>query len=546
MKHILTVLFSLLVVLLWAQEDPQFDRILQDYFQPEGPGATAVVVKGGDIVYAGAIGKADVELNVAMAVDHVFRLGSITKQFTAIAIMMLQEEGALAVTDPITNYLTEYPTHGHEITVEHLLTHTSGIQSYTSIPGFMQNETRKDLKLDELIEVFQDMDMNFSPGEEWRYNNSGYILLGAIIEEVSGKSYAEFIQEKIFDPLQMKNSYYGSHSRIIPMRASGYQPQDGGIANARYLSMTLPHAAGSLLSTVEDLAKWNTAVFDHRLVSEHSLKEVFTPYITSDGENTRYGYGWQIHQLLGSKIYRHGGGIFGFLTTGLYAPEEDVYVAVLSNCNCNSPEDAGTRMMALAIGKSLEAEEISMSPEQLREYIGVYAIEDSEEKRVLRLEGGKLFSQRGDNQEFRIFPVEKDVFAFDQLLIRMKIKRDENAEIVGHYMLTPEGEKTYAALTKEEVKVQEEVHVPEQTLDRYVGRYALTPDFIITVSRQEDRLMAQATGQGAFVLTPRDQVTFVVPQVGARVVFTVQDSGVCDELVLHQGGQVMPAKRIKD
>lgn len=202
--------------------------------------------------------------------------------------------------------------------------------------------------------------------------------------------------------------------------------------------------------------------------------------------------------------------------------------------------------MAHAIGKSLEVEEIKLPEELLSEYVGVYAIEDADENRVIRLEDGHLVSQRGDNQQFGIYPYAKDKFAYENLLTRMEVTRGADGKISGHYMLTPQGDKSFAMLTDDKVEAPEVVVVPIEVLDKYIGKYELMPDFILTVSRQDDRLMAQATGQAAFMLTPRDQTTFVVPQVGARIEFQVQDSGDCDELILYQGGQTMPAPRMSD
>ncbi|MEM7351630.1 MAG: serine hydrolase domain-containing protein [Acidobacteriota bacterium] len=331
----------------------RIDRLMTASYAADEPGAAVIVVDDGEVVYRGARGMANLELGVPLTPDHVFRLGSITKQFTAVAILLLEERGKLSVQDPITKYLPDYPTDGHTITIEHLLTHTSGIFSYTSIPGYMDAKVQRDLTVDELIDEFDDQEMEFAPGERWSYSNSGYVLLGAIIEKVSGSSYADFIDEHIFTPLGMTASEYGG-LQLIPKRAAGYARDGaGGYRNAPYLSMTQPHAAGSLLSTVDDLALWDRALDSDELLAASSRQRMFTPYDLAGGDPTTYGYGFVIDTFRGTRAISHGGGIFGFSTFAVRLPEEGVYVAVLSN---GAPVDPGLiaqKLAALAIGKPL-------------------------------------------------------------------------------------------------------------------------------------------------------------------------------------------------
>jgi len=480
MKSVLVgIVCSLTICALNAQS--QYDDILHEYFEMDGNGAAAIVTKGDNVLYKTAIGKANLELNVDMTPDHIFRIGSITKQFTSTAIMMLHEEGKLDINNAITDYLKDYPTNDQLITVEHLLTHTSGIQSYTDLPGFMEKEVRFDLTVSELIDVFKDEPMNFDPGENWRYNNSGYILLGAIIESVSGETYEDYIEKHIFDELGMESSYYDNNEEIVAMRATGYQPGDGGsIINSDYISMTLPYAAGSLMSTVGDLNTWNSAFMDGKLISSESMDRVFTPYVLNDGDDTGYGYGWSISKIGGKQSYEHGGGIFGFLSMGIYIPEDDVYVAILSNCTCQSPDQAALRMAALASGVSLEFEKIEVSEQALQEFVGVYAIEDSEDKRVFTVEKGQLHSQRAGGQVYPLNAYEKDKFYYDTRTT-VAFDRDEAGRVVGQTVTARTGAEGYATLTDDEIIVAEIVDVSRAILENYVGNYQLTEDFDIEI-----------------------------------------------------------------
>jgi CubicO group peptidase (beta-lactamase class C family) len=357
-KTTIFLTFCLLANLAFAQQkdDKQlfanFDKMLSEQFKTNETGATALVARKGQVIYKKAFGMANLENNIPMQVDHVFRIGSITKQFTAVAILQLMEQGKLSLQDEITKFIPDYPTHGHKITIEHLLTHTSGIQSYTSMIDF-EKQVTLDLKPTELIDYFKNEPMEFAPGTKWSYNNSGYFLLGYIIEKVSGKTYPQYIEENFFKPLGMTNSLFGSDSKIVKNRAGAYEKDSTGFVNAPYLNMNLPYSAGSIQSTVEDLFKWHQAVHSYKLVKKESLDKAFTKYKLTDGKETEYGYGWGLGDIQGSPTIGHGGGIPGFLTQSIYLPKEDVFVAVFSNCGCNPPFDIGDKMATLAIGKTI-------------------------------------------------------------------------------------------------------------------------------------------------------------------------------------------------
>ncbi|MBP6687313.1 MAG: beta-lactamase family protein, partial [Lacibacter sp.] len=364
-----------------------FDSILNKEFKETEPGVTAIVVQKGQIIYKKAIGMADVELNVPLQPDMIFRIGSISKQFTAVAILQLAEQGKLSLQDDIKKYIPQLPFK-EIITIEHLLNHTSGIVSYTSKPDF-PDKMRTDMKPMEIINLTTNDSLEFKPGSKWNYNNTGYIILGYIIEKISGKTYEEYVHQYLFTPAGMNNSFYGSEARIIRNRAKGYEREKNVLQNSDYISMTLPYAAGSLLSTVEDLWKWNKALYSYKLVKKEWIDKATTPYLLPNGKSTRYGYGLSINFVQGSKAIEHGGGIPGFLTDAIYLPNEDVFVAVFSNCDCKSPDNVTYKIAALAIGKPLNLIAIPLSEADAKTYEAVYTNEDGEE-RVIRYANGKL------------------------------------------------------------------------------------------------------------------------------------------------------------
>jgi CubicO group peptidase (beta-lactamase class C family) len=385
-----------------SQAASQYATILSSVYKSDQPGAAALVSKGDDIIFLGAAGMADLELGVPLAPDMVFEIGSITKQFTAAAIMLLAEEGKLAVSDAMTQHLPSYPSYGQNITVEHLLTHTSGIVSYTGIPGYMASKVRADVTVQQLIDVFKDLPVQFAPGERYAYNNSGYILLGAIVEAAIGMRYEDFVRKRFFEPLGMKTAYYGCSTCIIPRRASGYDGGPNGLTNQRYLSFTQPYAAGSLMMTVSDLHRWSRALFGGKVMSAASLKRMTTPYVLKNGQPTTYGYGLSIADLRGRRAIRHGGGIFGFVTDALYLPDQDVFVAVFSNNAAGgiNPGLPASKLAALAVGDPFpEFTEVTVPEDVLRRYVGVYEIKDA--SRTVTFRDGALYTQRTGGAQTR-------------------------------------------------------------------------------------------------------------------------------------------------
>jgi D-alanyl-D-alanine carboxypeptidase len=421
------LIFSLSVTLTAFAQAPAandklaaaFDADLAKMFKPNEPGAAVIVVKDGQVIFRKGYGMANLELGVANAPDHIFRIGSITKQFTAVSILMLIEQGKLALTDEITKFLPDYPmptlAQNHKITVEHLLTHTSGIKSYTDLPEWLPL-WRKDLTMTELIDLFKNKPMDFAPGTQMKYNNSGYVLLGAIIEKVSGMKYGEFVEQKIFAPLGMTSSFYDNTKRVIPRRVAGYDKEGASYVNAEYLSMSQPHAAGSLMSTVDDLAKWDAALYTEKLVKQSSLQRAWTSYVLTDGKPTNYGYGWGIGMQEGLKRISHTGGIHGFTCEAVRLPESRVYVAILTNRG-GGTGNLTKKFAVLASGKEWKEPSppasakpaVAVSESVLERYVGEYQLAPNFSITVTR-EGAQLFGQATGQQRFEMTPESETKF----------------------------------------------------------------------------------------------------------------------------------------
>lgn len=520
----------------------QIGKILAETYAGDEPGAAVIVVDDGEVIYRGARGMANLELGVPLEPDMVLRLGSITKQFTAAAILLLQEAGKLSVADPITRYLPDYPVHGHTITIEHLLTHTSGIFNYTAIPGYMESKIRRDLTTDELIDEFKTQEMDFAPGERWSYSNSGYVLLGAIIEKVAGVSYAELVEKRIFDPLGMAHSHYGG-PQLIPRRVAGYEHDGDGYVNAPYLSMTQPHAAGALLSSVDDLARWDAALYGDGLLSAASKERMFAEYQRNDGEGVGYGYGFVIGSFRGSPSISHGGGIPGFRTYAIRLPAEKVYVAVLSNGSTVNTSTTAQKIAALTIGKPFpEWQRLEVAPEILASYAGVYRI-DEDNTRSVFFEDGHLYTQRSGGQRLEALPHSENGFYYEDSFTHFEIV-SEDGEVRMLMYIDGSDEPEVAVKTDEPVATREVAAADPNLYDRYVGRYQLRPGFELVVTREDDRLFTQATGQPKVEVFPESENRFFLKVVDAQLTFVVGEGGKAEAVVLHQAGLELRGERV--
>ena len=348
---ILTLLSFVFSNLALAQDTKQLDEYMKKVTDA-GFSGTVLVGREGVINYAKGFGLANRELDVRNRVETKFRLGSITKQFTAASIMLLQERGKLSTSDKICKYFETCPPAWSEITLHHLLSHTSGIHNYTAVKEYGTKMANHET-VDSMIARFKDMPLDFQPGEKWNYSNSGYFLLGYVIEKVSGTSYENFIQQNIFDKLGMRDTGYDHFETILKNRATGYSKQPSGIINSPYLDMNQPYSAGSLYSTVEDLFKWAEAFFGDRLLTAKS-REAMTTVVKND-----YGYGLGISTVSGRTQVSHGGGINGFNTWLATYPKEKITVVVLRNADFGTPGPGkiGTDLVTLALGEKLESGE---------------------------------------------------------------------------------------------------------------------------------------------------------------------------------------------
>src|ERR1700683_1034361 len=337
-------LFVLLAGCCVAQDTARMDQMVQSYVADHKFMGTALVARGSQVLFNKGYGSANLEWDIPNAPNTKFRLGSVTKQFTAAGILLLEERGKLNVNDPVKKYMPDAPAEWDKITIFHVLTHTSGIPSFTGFADYKQTEPFETTP-EKLVARFRAKTPDFQPGEKWSYSNSGYVLLGYLIEKISGQSYASFVQENIFTPLGMKDSGYDSNSKIIPHRAAGYAPSKDGLVNAGFIHMSIPFSAGSLYSTTEDLFKWERGLFGGKVLSDASLQKMTTPF------KEDYAFGLGVRTTAGHKVIDHGGGIEGFNTHLAYYPDDRLTIVVLANLNGPASDIAG-KLGAVALGQT--------------------------------------------------------------------------------------------------------------------------------------------------------------------------------------------------
>lgn len=536
------ILFAFSFTTIKAQSlESKIDAILSNQFKSNETGVSALVAKDGKVLYRKAFGKANLELDVHMTSENVFEVGSITKQFTSVAILMLLEEGKLSLEDDITKFIPEYPTKGKKITVHHLLTHTSGIKSYTSMQSFGEVMMIDESPL-KFIDFFKNEPMDFNPGEKYTYNNSGYFILGYIIEKASGITYQKFIQERIFDKIHMNSSYYGSHSKLIKNRASGYQNR-GEFSNAQYISLTLPYAAGSIMSSVDDMLKWQTALNNNVFVKEATLDKAFKNYTLNDGNKINYGYGWSINEINNIPTIEHGGAIPGYLSMGVFVPSKKVYVILFSNCGCQSPTNAALEITALAIDSPKINKENSMqlSTAQLNKWVGAYQF-NNDVIRYISLKENQLYSKReGSPEAFKIHPTSPNSFSFEDGFISYNFSMKEGKKTVLFKNRIDKAEGVFT--DKKAPKDKEVITVAADLLKTYEGVFEIQPGFNLTISANKNQLYVQATGQQQFELFAESTTSFFLKVVKASVEFHENDQGKVNTLTLNQGGRAMMATK---
>jgi CubicO group peptidase (beta-lactamase class C family) len=406
---------------------------------------TVLVAQEGQILLSKGYGFADIAGKVANTPDTKFRLGSLTKQFTAASILLLQERGKLKVEDPVKKYLPDVPAAWNDITIIHLLTHTSGIPNFTSFPDYHSTESIA-VTPGQLVARFRDKALDFPPGSAFRYSNSGYVLLGYLIEKVSGVPYARFVHDNIFEPLGMKSSGYDSSKEKITLHATGYFMGAKGPEIASYIDMSIPFSAGALYSTTEDLLRWQRALHGGILLKPESLKQMTTPF--------KGGYAFGLFVAAGpdgGRVIRHSGGIEGFNTYLAHVTPGDVTVVVLANLNGPAADQIGAdlvKVMQRTPGTLISNRvQKAVSPEALQRLAGHYLQGDA----VFTLsqkEDHLLFQAAGQSGE--LYPESDSEFFARAADVQVRFENDSKGQVADFVLQSPGSSSTARRISDDE------------------------------------------------------------------------------------------------
>jgi len=428
---------------LYAQDNlPRMEQVVQSYVSDKQFMGSVLVARGGTTVFDKGYGFANLEWNIPNTPTTKFRLGSITKQFTAASILLLEERGKLKTDDPVKKYIPDAPAAWDKVTIYNLLTHTSGIANFTSFPDYASTETAPTTP-EKLVARFRDKPLEFQPGEKWNYSNSGYVLLGYLIEKISGQTYEQFVQQNIFSPLGMKDSGYDSHRTIMQRRATGYTPSDNGPVNAGYIDMSIPFSAGALYSTTEDLLRWEQGLFSGKVLSATSFEKMTTPF------KQDYACGLGVRIVSGHKVIEHGGGIEGFNTQLAYYPDDKLTVVVLANLKEGAPDGIATKMAAVAHGEKVvlisERKEVKVPTNLLAEYVGSYELQPNFVM-VVSLKGDQLITQITGQPEVPIFAESEKMFFPKIVDAEIEFFKNDKGQVT--HLVLHQGSQDHKAIKK--------------------------------------------------------------------------------------------------
>jgi CubicO group peptidase (beta-lactamase class C family) len=535
MKSPLPLLISLFIAgTCRGQDTARMEQVIQSYVDKGKFMGSVLVARGDQVLLSKGFGSADLEWDIPNTPSTKFRLGSVTKQFTAASVLLLEERGRLSVNDPVKKYMPDAPAAWDKITIFNLLTHTSGIPSFTGFKDYAESEPFATTPA-KLVARFRDKPLEFEPGTKWNYSNSGYVLLGYLIEKVTGAAYADFVRDNIFSPLGMKDSGFDSNTAVIRHRASGYVPGPDGPTNAGFIHMTVPFSAGSLYSTTEDLLKWETALFGGKLLSAASLQKMTTPF------KQDYAFGLSVATANGRKEISHSGGIEGFNTFLGYFPDDRTTVAVLANLNGNAPDEIGGILGKLAHGEAVkltsERTAISVPPGVLQAYVGTYEFSPGFNY-LVTLDGDQLMGQLGQQQSYPLYPETPTFFFLKVVDAQVEVVKDAGGSVSA--LILHQGGRdhtmTRKSSTVEAPPAHQEIEVPTEVLQRYVGRYQMGPNVEIVITLENGQLGVQLTGQPRFPIFPEAENKFFLKVVEAQLEFVRDAGGAATSVILHQNG----------
>jgi CubicO group peptidase (beta-lactamase class C family) len=387
---------------------------------------SVLLARDGKMLYEKGFGFADAENDVPNTPQTKFRLASVSKQFTATAIMILEHEGKLKVEDPISKYVPDVPEAWGQVTLHQLMSHTGGVPENLRIALF-KGLWPQPIDRDHLFDHIKKLPLDFKPGEKWSYSNTGYALLGLVIDKVSGMPYGDFLKQRIFDPLEMNDTGVDNRRLVLKHRAHGYGMSNDKLVQALYIDLAQVYSAGSLYSTVEDLLKWDNGLTAGKILPPESLKRMWTPV------KDNYGYGWLIVDKPRT-IMTHDGGLPGFITTVARFPNEKVYVTVLCNLEGSAVPRVARDLVRIAMNEPYDVpvlrHEARVDPKSLDALVGEYQF-DGKRKLSVSRKADELYAQLTGQGRFRILPESELKYFARAEELTIAFTRDEKGAVTG-------------------------------------------------------------------------------------------------------------------
>ena len=561
---LITLLFTAFITATDAsaqQNAQKIDALLKQYHDYGQFNGAILVAENGKVIYKKGFGMANMEWNIPNQPDTKFRIASVTKQFTAALVLQLVEEGKIKLDGKLTDYLTDYRKDtGDKVTIHQLLNHTSGIPDYKNVSSNPYGAA-------EFVKKHVSGDLEFEPGSRYKYNNGGYSILGAIIEKVTGKSYETVLHERLLKPLGMTDSGYARHATLLEKHAASYEKTAAGYVNAPYIDLSIPYAAGSMYSTVEDLFKWDQALQEDKILAAESKKLMFTPGLSN------YGYGIRISdQPIGTSelktkvVWHGGGGINGFASLMSRAVEKRQTVILLDNAGhglnlpkiTNSilgilngqPFDAPKRSVAETLYKIAVEKDVAAAVAEYRKLKAANSPAYDFSERELNTLGYRLLGLKRTKDAIEIFKLNVEMFptsanAYDSLAETYLADNQKDLALANYKKAVALDPTNANALLSVKRLEGRETKIDASGFEAYVGEYQVTPNLTLTITKEGDKLFGQLSGQGRLAIEAVSETQFTIPEVKANISFEKDAAGKVVGLTLTQGSRTVKAPKIK-
>lgn len=533
---------AILIVLLWSISTAtsyaqslteKLDQLFESAYNPRKSGAAILISKDGKTIYQNQIGLANVEYQIPISTKTKFHIGSITKQFTAASILLLEQDGKLAINDPISKYLPSMPADKKTLTIAQLLAHTSGFKDYPQIPE-IRSQIRNNLSPKQLIALVNEVALEFEQGTELSYSNSGYVLLGVLIEAISGQDYGSFLENRIFKKLDMNSTSVNNYEAIVANRAIGYsEDENDQLIHATF--HTSPFSAGAIISTVEDLNIWAIGLYQGQIISAKSLKKMLRNNLLRNGQETDNGFGWEINEIADMPCFEHSGFVPGYKSNSIYIPEQNIYIVVMQNNEYGSPTPTMINAAALVAGKPYprlkDAKQLSEAA--IKNISGTYELEGGEERIIFKNEDGFHIKALG-GQASTLYASDETTLFYREGYRQISFKKSKEGKLVG-FTYKNRSLKTNAIKTSDTVPEERNVvQLDVATLENFIGGYEFEP-FTLAITLEGETLYIQPEGSNKVSMVPIAANAFLIEEIGAEITFKALAGGSMEASLLMEG-----------